>query len=73
MTNSEPTIPRGRGSLFPFDEKGTSEFLPVLDPEIRMLNSTEFLLVKGTTSILVLGSTHLTKNTSVSVLLIMEF
>lgn len=32
-----------------------------LEPEIVILNSTEF--VKGTTSIPVLGSTHLTKNT----------
>lgn len=39
-----------------------SEFPPVLEPEIGMLNSTEFLFVKGTSKP-VLGSTHLTKNT----------
>lgn len=40
-----------------------SEFPSVLEPEIGILNITEFLVVKRTNSMPVLGSTHLTKNT----------
>lgn len=75
ITSSELTHSWGRERFaIPFLMKSSekSEFPPVLEPEIGILNSTEFLLVKGNTFTPVLGNTHLTKNTRVRVLLIME-
>ena len=50
----------------------TCEVPPVLEPEVGILNSTEFLLAEGITFIPVLGTTHFTKNISVRVLFITE-
>lgn len=74
VVNSELTHSRREWlnvSLIKSSEK--RELLPVLEPKVGLLNSTEFLLVEGTSFIPVIGSTHLTKNISVSVLSITEF
>lgn len=63
VTSSEP-FPEGEvhcSLLMKSSEK--SDCPPVLEPEIGILNSNEFLLVKGATSIPVLGNTYSTKNT----------
>lgn len=38
------------------------ELLPALEPEVRILNGTEFLLMGGSTFIPALASTHFSKN-----------